>query len=473
MAAVATRQLSKTPVGVLPPASPFAELLRRSRFASYDPEIKQTYSAPPAYAHRGNWGLKRPISQRRKDAYITLKSYEDHAQYIEWNNAEGSVRFVKRFEQLNMKPEVGATWEKNLGPIQDSLWLTDSEFDQASDSEYRYHTEEKPVEEAEEKDVLLEDLGKKGKGGYGADATYPTRAPLVEQKTKPWNYRQPNLEAMTNAEFERYLEKLRELRPAFLAELRTQLREKEKRGETTGTLLRPDMSDLQLAAANIMSSDHRAFLNNFWEEEYARRDTEPAAADPANGEALPRDFVQHKIKPQPHRFGGLIYSHPSLLDTFYSTAPKPAFVLQVQNSGKFTGQGTQQVSFAGVVADLQGPGERPLFARGTGPRQDALDRSVVNVRLSSFILDKAPSVVGKHQEGLDGVHVKAAVVPDRPLAQRSWPNTSKPGTYGYSAIVQKGAVTLDGYGKPGRKQPTAASVASLKKLVKANVPKRS
>ena len=52
-------------------ASPgtFPELLRRSRFASFDPTIRQSYGTPPSRLHRGNWGLKRPIAQSKRSAF--------------------------------------------------------------------------------------------------------------------------------------------------------------------------------------------------------------------------------------------------------------------------------------------------------------------------------------------------------------------------------------------------------------------
>ncbi|TEB25980.1 hypothetical protein FA13DRAFT_1737885 [Coprinellus micaceus] len=419
MAAQVARTAAR-PAGVLPPASPFAELLRRSRFASYDPEVKQTYSAPPEYAHRGNWGLKRPIAQKRRNAYITLKSYEDHAQFIEWNNAEAQVRFMKRFEELNVTPRISDTSKmgKTLGSSKSSIWLTDSEFDTAKDKEYRYAVREKAVEEAEEQagreDVSLEDLGKRGRGKYSGMAVPST----ITQRQGPWNYRQPNIDAMNGEEFEAYIERLRTLRPMFYERMREELSRKLNSSGITPAGLQPSTSDLRLAMNKHLSSDHRVFINDYFERQYAERTDDLAAADPESGEALPKDFVQPKIKPQPHRSGGLMYAHPTLLDTFFTTKPKSALILGEETSKVSTpdhnvGALPVHVSFGGVIAELERrpQGTKPLFTYNSGPENGILSENVVKVRVSHFELTHAPNVVGRKAEGLKGMCVKERVTP--------------------------------------------------------------
>ncbi|KAH6895025.1 hypothetical protein BKA70DRAFT_1319294 [Coprinopsis sp. MPI-PUGE-AT-0042] len=437
MASAAVRTLSKGPVGVLPPASPFAELLRRSRFASYDPEIKQTYSAPPAYAQRGNWGLKRPISQRNKDAHITLRSYEDHAQYIEWNNAGAEVRFVKQFEELNIAPtntteSIQKPFFDNLGPIQNSIWMTDSEFDVAEDGEYKYSTAEIEQGEVQVQQTAFDDLDFSTLGKNGQRTV---KAPLVKGVSKPWNYRQPNIEAMNEAEFDQYLKKLRDLRPQFLKEIRAVHAERLRKGELKSTLLDGEVSDLQLASINCFNEDHRAFLNKFFEHEYEARDVEPSAQDPVTEQALPKDFVRPTIKPQPHRFGGLIYSHPSLLDTLYTTEGRPAFALNYAKANSDSNHPTDrsedtktrsrneflQVSYGGVAAKVDG-------------KENALSNSLLNeLRPKTVSILDAPRVVGKNPRGLHGTSIKEIVVENQSPAAKGWDNAHRPGTFAYSS----------------------------------------
>jgi Mitochondrial ribosomal protein subunit len=502
MASAAIRTLSKGPaVGVLPPASPFAELLRRSRFASYDPEIKQTYSAPPAYAQRGNWGLKRPISQRNKDAHITLKSYEDHAQYIEWNNAGAEVRFVKQFEELNIAPtnttdSIQKPFFDNLGPIQNSIWMTDSEFDVAEDGEYKYSAAAEEAGEVLEHQTAFDDLdfstlGKAGKGAYGATMTQKPKAPLVKGVSKPWNYRQPNIEAMNEVEFNQYLKKLRQLRPQFLEEIRAVHTERMQRDELKSTLLDGDVSDLQLASINCLNDDHRAFLNKFFECEYEARDVEPSAEDPVTQEALPKDFVKPTIKPQPHRFGGLIYSHPSILDTLFTTEARPAHFLsyarnksdnyhpheKAEDGHTHSKNQFPQVSYAGMAAKVEGKVSnyaRPLFSVNSGPKEDKLHDSLLRDLLPKTIsILEAPRVVGKNPTGLHGTSIKEIVVENQPAAAKGWDNAHQPGTFAYNGAFSGHMAPMSlGHAKKmasrgafRNRQSSASSMDKLKGLV--------
>src|ERR1700753_3240365 len=100
------------------PTSPFAQLLRNSRFATFDPSIRKTYYSPKQFVERGYWGLKRPITQRKKNSFITIKKWETRQHYVEWDNAEGQVRFSRRMEELNVRPAARfqSAWAMQMGP---------------------------------------------------------------------------------------------------------------------------------------------------------------------------------------------------------------------------------------------------------------------------------------------------------------------------------------------------------------------
>ncbi|KAJ2923303.1 hypothetical protein H1R20_g13788, partial [Candolleomyces eurysporus] len=104
-------------------------------------------------------------------------------------------------------------------------------------------------------------------------------APLA--RSEPWNFRQRNILAMSPSEFESYIEELRTLQPIFYDKICVQLQLKVKAGQLNSTLLNPDMDNFQLAIANVVSSDHCAFLNEYFEGEYSQRngDTELATPD--------------------------------------------------------------------------------------------------------------------------------------------------------------------------------------------------
>ncbi|KIM86267.1 hypothetical protein PILCRDRAFT_816216 [Piloderma croceum F 1598] len=91
-------------VALTPSPSPFATLLRRSKFATFDPSIAQVFTVHGGDAHRGNWGFKRPLAVRRRGATITVKSVDTGAQQTEWNSGENQAKFMKRYEELNVEP---------------------------------------------------------------------------------------------------------------------------------------------------------------------------------------------------------------------------------------------------------------------------------------------------------------------------------------------------------------------------------
>ena len=114
------------------PPSQFAALLRRSKFASYDPRISQVYTSHGGHAHRGDWGLKRPLAIRKREAFITIKAVDSHVQQTEWYGAEQKVRWVRSIQELGPVPIVNyqGTWLSTIGTRHEFLY--DSEFNRQS-----------------------------------------------------------------------------------------------------------------------------------------------------------------------------------------------------------------------------------------------------------------------------------------------------------------------------------------------------
>ncbi|KAF8499947.1 mitochondrial ribosomal protein subunit-domain-containing protein, partial [Gautieria morchelliformis] len=159
------------------PPSPFAALLRRSKFASYDPYIGQVYTTHGGHAHRGNWGLKRPLPNRRRVGFITVRSVDSPEQQTEWNSAESSARWMRRWEQLGKKLDIE---EMGNWRIRSFTWSIDSEFDRA--------------------------------GKVGIE---PGRERVREHKILNPNTLIPDPEAMSPKQFQKYIERLRKIRPEF------------------------------------------------------------------------------------------------------------------------------------------------------------------------------------------------------------------------------------------------------------------
>ncbi|KAF5373584.1 hypothetical protein D9758_000941 [Tetrapyrgos nigripes] len=415
---------------VSPSSSPFAELLRRSRFASFDPQIRQTYYSPPAYAHRGNWGLKRPLALRRRNAFITMpKPFDDRAQYAEWDNAENEVRFIRRFEEMEVRPIIRrqTPWHRYLGTKNSNGWLLDSEFcerHEGPEAEEQANVAVKQAaEEAKEKTSEhinthttpdLRAYGQSGEGNYGH------RGSAIQANQVALS---PNLNAMSPRQFQRYLKRLRELRPKFKEFLQ---RNPEWANKTT----------FQLSQGSV-ETHFRRFLEENTAESFA-------------------DVTSGDIEQRPHPVGGLLYTHPSALHSQLFSRPQPGIVLG--ETSKRDNFGTRSdlsyvASFAGmapVIRPEDWHGKRPLLNHGTeeGIKRENLVNSVATMRLKphSVYVVQPPRSVGTIVRGLMGTKIESEAVVDTGRAGFDQTNPYRPGTMEYSGMkgpTAKGFVEAD------------------------------
>lgn len=462
---------------------PFAELLRRSRFASYDPAIAQTYSAPPASARRGDYGLKRPIPMTYRDSYISVPTFEHHAHFTHWNNAERQVKFVRHMEELNVcaRPFPLAGWYQSLGDAQHQ-WLIDSEF--APSGPPKGHSAAKapvppahsgtapgppPVSKGNTDD--LRSFGKRGQYQYGAHR--PLAGPSAVQL---------NFESLSPSQFQRYLSQIRKLGPEFRAYLTEQYKSRratrlaaatseEARAKLVMELPERDLEELVndkyllfVAAQNPVLKLHRRFLSKHFSKNFAN-DTSSSSAS-------------SKIEAQPHRSGALSYCHPSDLQSLLTSPPLPGIIFQdnPQTSSHFRrlrkDHRTMRESTDALVllgdfmaklhnkyTKIHHPIYYPDTVAGVAQR-DPLDStahssptttaisSKLNMprepqlfRVSHFYLKKLPKVVSyknqylRPEELLNETVTTAELVPGEPWAKRNHNNPHKPGSPLYIAHV--------------------------------------
>lgn len=120
--------------------STFASLLRRSKFASYDPKISQIYTTYGGHAHRGQWGLKRPLALKRKSGgFIIVKSVDSGEQQTEWIRAEQEARWLKSFSELGKEVGVRSTehyWYRSMGHGWQKIYDSDYNFHPGLHSRY-------------------------------------------------------------------------------------------------------------------------------------------------------------------------------------------------------------------------------------------------------------------------------------------------------------------------------------------------
>ena len=357
--------------------SAFPELLRRSRFASFDPTICQSYGTPPSHLHRGNWGLKRPIAQRKRNAFISLKNFEEHEHYIEWNNTESQVRMINRVEELNVAPKLvpHVPWYVGLGPAASSPWsMMDSEF---SSPKCGMPLPRKSIPTFT---TDLIGLGLRGKGQYGRKST-------IDSPSSHDGYLHPNLHAMPPRVFNRYLKKLRSLRPEFQKFL------KENQVSTS-------IRESGVPSGNL----HIRFLGQHFEKQFQDNRNE------TDTDVHPNQ--PQSIRQQPHRLGGLMYASPTYLESYFTTGIQPAIVLESgsQQQPRFSNFNNSEDSFlisaAGFVGRLEGkkagPEPTPAFSANSGgivyPPAKLLagqtsGNTFIKVRVVGLQLERLPAAV--------------------------------------------------------------------------------
>ncbi len=371
-----------------PPPSQFAALLRRSKFASFDPHISQVYTTFDGHAARGNFGLKRPLALKRRNAFITVQAVDSREQQTVWKSAEPQSRWIRMWDEVGVRPKLQqqGVWQEKLGALDAEVhFLTDSEFTRVevpvqapteTEADLAEAEEEKSIELAEEMGMEQVEVG----------------IELVEEEM--WRPRRsnavPNLDAMSETEFERYLVRLRSLRPAF----REFLQEKYKSSPHQGSSL--------FQHSFRGGDDFRAFLESHAYEEYHK--------------ARPR-FIEQ----QPHRYAGLSYIHAPDVQTLNVTKPHIGRILGDPVSDH--GDKHYVVASAGMTSRL-----------ASGAKGEEI-KQATTVRLTSAELFAAPEVVGARPEGIEGVGINTRVRVDSPAVAYKRENPHPPGTREYVSSV--------------------------------------
>ena len=470
---VATRNAKGVIPKVLPPSSPFGELLRRSKFATFDPNIRQAYAAPPSYAQRGDYGLKRPIANRKTHGSIVLKNFEEHAQYIEWDNAKEQVRWIKMIEEMNISPQLqtSSTWASGLGPLGSSKESgLDSDFCPgegpnvkrirhellmklegtpvstnaatatvaATDGSASEHSKS-PLSLSESAISAETLLPTRGKGAYGANAEF------ISPEEKGKMFLQPTLSAMPPPIFRRYIEKLRKMRPEFISFVRAELK-KRWISNKTGNVNPDNLPDgeliSQLGSSLLDQNFHLRFLGLRSEADY-HAEPVPENLSDAQRSKLEQDALQsankpQPIRPQPHRFAGLMYAQPTAIETYHTTKAQPGLYLEFSPTHHMNSE-NRMASFGGIVSRLSNPGvgAKPLFDSEFGANLDNLPQSSRMMRVVNLTLSATPNVVGRSARSnpLAEVEMRLNVEDDSGVDRNGRDNPYTPGSFEYNSLT--------------------------------------
>ncbi|KAG5221015.1 mitochondrial ribosomal protein-domain-containing protein [Salix suchowensis] len=334
-----------------PAPSAFTTLLHKSKFASYDPFIKQVYSAPPASAHRGT--MKECLH------YGKISRLACSANGVE--PGESQARFIRRWEELGVLPKARAGgdkgWERTLGP-EATEWLVDSE-----------HCDWQEVKQ-QPGNSLRNLLGSTMPASLldGRGYTKKLEANKKESDAREGGHLVPNLDSMNPAEFKRFLNKCRSYdRSSSITELKGK--------------------SLYDISQNTAADHHRQFLQRHTRELFGYSNSDESQQPPSR---LPRSLPDScRIEQKPHPTGALLYSHPSRMTNYFTSPSQPGLVVQelyvdkrkaqgndslltpVTSAGAMYGRGSVNTkenayfaSFAGMTAILKrknAAGKKPLL----------------------------------------------------------------------------------------------------------------
>ena len=362
-----------TRIQAVPPPSQFASLLRRSKFASYDPQIGQVYASYDGDAHRGNWGLKRPLPLRRRTAHITISAIDSKEQQTEWRHADNDVRWIKMWDEVGVHPRNAdnTAWTTRLGGAGLTQHAFDSEFAQ-----------ELPVQP-----IAAEAQAAAGEGpleGYEAakeDDGEEAKAKAEVRRAAPRSSRAiPNIEAMSNKQFDVYLKRMRRLHPEFAEYVREVVARDPNKGSTLWELVTTDK----------LENHHSKFLGHQAYKLYNAPDS-------------------RAIEQQPAKAAGLSYTKTSGLQSILDKKPRKGRLLANGLAGQ-----ERTVGFAGTNASLpfeyRGPGSPLHWAMLATNGTYNPTAAVSEYRYHSAELEDAPTVVGSERKGLDGLRLKGNVV---------------------------------------------------------------
>jgi Mitochondrial ribosomal protein subunit len=320
-------------------SSSFAALLKQSKFASYSPSIAQVYTTYGGHATRGDWGVKRPLSARKRNQALLIQSIDSREQQTEFRSAESEAKMVERWQETGMDISGGTVgrypgmWKAQLDNRPPRELDIDSEF-------CSYTPEE------------------------GADI-HPENAAL-RLKTPPSIEATPDINLMSTKDFEAYLERVRKLRPAFRKYI------KQKRPAIGTTIINSPTTDLYRIRALKQGDDiANAFLNELSYQLHGSPQSQT-------------------LEPYPHRNGGLYYPRPNSFQTSLLYPAIPARLTSAA-TGPGVGSGSMRVSAAGITITI--PPHNNENHRPLDWHRENLIPGRAPVRFTEVTLYRAPQAV--------------------------------------------------------------------------------
>jgi len=216
------------------------------------------------------------------------------------------------------------SWDQSLGDAK-LYWLIDSEFAPNrhskpfnSESASNHHSEPLDPEPASNPDLASnthpeprDGLGRLGDGAYGA------RRPPPQQSSYTPNPAQLNIMSLSPRKFKAYLAKL----PTLSASYRDYLLDGQKVFDSS------EQKDSVLYIVSQPRFSPQKFHRSFLAKHFSAT-SPPISTRKSKKITTPTVSVSQNIERQPHRIGGLAYTHFSPLETIFTTPPQLGFVFQ-------------------------------------------------------------------------------------------------------------------------------------------------
>ncbi|KLO19139.1 hypothetical protein SCHPADRAFT_935469 [Schizopora paradoxa] len=369
--------------------STFATLLRRSKFASYDPQIGQVYATHGGYAHRGDYGLKRPLSLRRRDARITVKNIDSRHQQTEWRSAYLDAKFMKKQEETGCSVTLhdpifhgrGSSWASNLGPSSGDLgpWHVYSEYALGPSKEGKAAEEVRGEEEAR---LAVETAGLQV---------------------------MPNLRSMTESQFNSYAKKTRKLYSEHQNHIQ-QLAQRTRHTDETSNSTR-----------RLNEGNYVRFLVN----EHSKRSSKSSSSF---------------IRPLPHANAGLEYTHAPNMQQYFFTKPLPGRRLVFHQSYRQRAD-SQVISMGGWIGHefMRASESTSITDFGTAEGSPRMDRNKGKgmFRLSEQHLVDPPKVVSKAPQTMQDAQLSRLIMTHEGWEEkRNRLNPHMPGSREYVAHIE-------------------------------------
>lgn len=370
-----------------PPSTSFAALLKRSKFATFQPSIAQVYTTYEGNAFRGDWGLKRPLSVRKRKATLLVQAVDTREQQTEFRSGEPEANMRKRWQETgsDVNPSTENTqWQtqivgrSKMGTISSATHEIDSEF---SDYKAPVHPDAGAV------------------------------SPALRVKVPPSIESVPNFSQMTRRQFEKHLESIRSIRSSFKQSVNEVQQIRRKSLEASGKEPREHFGSLFHMGA---SPAHGIYAKDYIAHMHGQMHGDPTSKT---------------LEPFPHRNGGLAYtqSNPFQTNLMYDAIPA-----RVTNRSQLMSRfSSSTVAMAGIAAELKHSNKE--FTEMIDWERKNVSQGSLAVRVQESALMDAPEVVSKGVKpprGLQPMRLKLEVASVRDSSLQT--NPYRPGSLQYS-----------------------------------------